>query len=194
MKRFLDRYWNFSFSGLFRLLLSLCGNLGNFFLDYSTGFFWKYNLGECGSSVYIQKGVKFLYPRCITFKNDVSIGRNVTFFSESRDCKLIVGNNSQINRNCEVDFSGVLIIGDRVLISEGVVIMNHDHGLDPFSIPIVLSKHIEDNVWIGARAIVLPQVNHIGSNSIIAAGAIVTKNVPPNVIIGGNPAKIIRYR
>ena len=51
--------------------------------------------------------------------------------------------------------------------------------------------HIEDNVWIGAGAIVLPRVT-VGRNSIIAAGAVVTKDVPPYVVVAGNPAKIIR--
>jgi maltose O-acetyltransferase len=56
-----------------------------------------------------------------------------------------------------------------------------------FGLPI----KVEDNVWIGANATILPGVT-IGKNSIVGAGAVVTKDVPENTIVGGNPAKVIR--
>lgn len=53
---------------------------------------------------------------------------------------------------------------------------------------------IEDDVWIGAKVIVLPGCKHIGKGIVIGAGSVVTKDIPDYAIIGGNPAKIIRYR
>jgi acetyltransferase-like isoleucine patch superfamily enzyme len=83
-------------------------------------------------------------------------------------------------------------ISKKVMFASGVKIIsaNHDfkqrdnHVKDK---PII----IEENVWIGANAVILPGVK-IGKNSIIGAGAIVTKDVPPNVVVAGNPAKIIK--
>ena len=64
----------------------------------------------------------------------------------------------------------------------------HGIGNEPEVVkPIV----IEDDVWIGCRAIALPGVI-IGKNSVVAAGSVVTKNVPPNTMVGGNPAKLIK--
>lgn len=81
-----------------------------------------------------------------------------------------------------------------------VVIMATSHNFDTVDIPINLQGDkpekeviIADDVWIGTRAIILPGVK-IGKHSIIGAGAVVTKSFPENSIIGGNPAKLIRYR
>ena len=56
----------------------------------------------------------------------------------------------------------------------------------------VFGVNIEDNVWLGMHCIILPQVSRIGKNAIVGAGAIVTRDVPPNTVVAGNPAKIIR--
>jgi len=103
-----------------------------------------------------------------------------------------IGNNTQVNKNVELDYSGGLTIGDNVVISENATIMSHDHGLNPKSKPNKIEKKIGNNVWIGARSIIQSKVRSIGENSIIAAGAIVTKNVEPYTIVGGNPAKLIK--
>lgn len=154
--------------------------------------FWSYNLRESGRKLLIQKGSIIRYPKNIRVGNHVSIGRNVNIFTEFADSKLSIGDYSQINKNVELDFSGDLIIGNNVVISENSTIMSHDHGLRPKSKPVKVKKIIGSNVWIGARSIIMAQVKNIGPNSIIAAGSVVTKDVPSNVIMGGNPAKIIR--
>jgi maltose O-acetyltransferase len=89
-----------------------------------------------------------------------------------------------------------ITIGNDVQIGPNVQLLTPTHPLDAeqrrakleAAEPIV----IEDNVWLGGGAIVLPGVT-IGTNSVIGAGAVVTKDVPPNVVAVGNPAKVIRH-
>ena len=83
-------------------------------------------------------------------------------------------------------------IGDNVFIGHNVVLATIDHDLNPYDrsnhfAPI----HIGDRVWIGSSAVITKGVT-IGNGSVVAAGAVVTKDVPENVIVGGVPAKIIK--
>lgn len=109
-----------------------------------------------------------------------------------------IGNNVLLARHVSIDYSGVVIIEDNVWLSEGCQIHSHIHKPDADRITrktgnIIPTKIIlRDGCWIGANAIVLPQVEEIGRNSIVAAGSVVTRKVPPNVIVGGNPAKKIK--
>jgi len=111
------------------------------------------------------------------------------------DCgkNICVGMNVFINSGCRFQDQGGIAIGDGVLIGHNVVLATLNHDIDPRKRsnmhpgPIVIGK----NVWIGANATVVPSVT-IGDGAVIAAGAVVTKDVPANVIVGGVPAKIIR--
>ena len=94
---------------------------------------------------------------------------------------------------------GKLIIGDYVLMAPEVTIMTTKHIYADTEIPISYqgAEHstviIEDNAWIGYRAIIMPGVT-IGKGAIVGAGAVVTKDVPPYSIVGGVPARIIKMR
>lgn len=111
------------------------------------------------------------------------------------DCgkNITLGKNVFINSGCRFQDQGGITIGDGALIGHNVVLATLNHGLAPekrqdiHPAPIVVGK----NVWIGANATVLPGVT-IGDNAIIAAGAVVTRDVPANTIVGGVPAKVIR--
>lgn len=111
------------------------------------------------------------------------------------DCgkNITVGTNVFINSGCHFQDQGGIFIGDGTLIGHNVVLATLNHGISPdkrhdlFPAPI----HIGKNVWIGANVVILPGVT-IGDNAVIAAGAIVSKNVPANVVTGGVPARIIR--
>jgi len=101
---------------------------------------------------------------------------------------ITIMNNTTINRGCFIDGRGVVIIGNNVSISPEVFIVTDDH--------VVNSKEfvgrsgiitIEDYVWIGARALILPNVK-IGIGAVVAAGAVVTRNVSPYEIVAGVPA------
>lgn len=95
--------------------------------------------------------------------------------------------------------SGTVRCGDGVRIASHVSIVGFNHGFDDPHVPIHTQKHeslgiiIEDDVWIGANAVVLDGVR-IGHGAVIAAGAVVSKDVPPLAIVGGVPAKVVRYR
>lgn len=104
-----------------------------------------------------------------------------------------IGKNVFINFNCTFLDLGGIIIDDDVLIGPNVSILSEGHPVSPENRHSLIPKsiHIKRNVWIGAGATILQGVT-IGENSIVAAGAVVSKDVPGNTIVGGIPAKIIK--
>ncbi len=108
--------------------------------------------------------------------------------------KLEIGNNSVINRYSYLDGRVSLKIGHNVNISHYALIQTLTH--DPQNIDFNCQEKpvvIHDYVWIGARAIICPGVT-IGEGAVVAAGAVVTKDVAPFTIVGGNPATFIKNR
>ena len=106
---------------------------------------------------------------------------------------ITIGNNVFINADCKFQDQGGIFIDDGALIGHGVVLATLNHDMDPekrqqlHPAPI----HIGKRVWIGANATITAGVT-IGDNSIVAAGAVVTKDVPANTVVGGVPAKKIK--
>lgn len=110
-----------------------------------------------------------------------------------------IGNNVGIAQYCFIQVRGEVIIGNNVIIGPHVSIFSENHNFSEIEIPICMqgeTRHnvlIEEGVWIGSRATILCGVK-IGKYSIIAAGAVVNKDVPPFTIVGGVPAKILKNR
>ena len=106
---------------------------------------------------------------------------------------LRVGENVFINACCHFQDHGGVVIGDDCQIGHNVVFATLNHGIAPedryhtYPAPIVLGK----NVWVGSNATILQGVN-IGDNAIVGAGAVVTRDVEANTIVGGVPAKLIK--
>jgi acetyltransferase-like isoleucine patch superfamily enzyme len=105
-----------------------------------------------------------------------------------------IGRNVFVNQNCTFYDLGGLDIGDDVMIGPNVSIITSAHPIEPshrhdfvVARPIV----IERNVWIAAGATIIGGVT-VGENSVVAAGSVITKDVPPNTLVGGNPARVIR--
>lgn len=106
-----------------------------------------------------------------------------------------VGDNFFLNVNCKLMDSGKITIGNNVFIAPNVCIITEEHAMDvaqrlaglEYTHPVT----IHDNVWICAGAIVLPGVT-IGEGSVIGAGSVVTKDIPPYSLAVGNPCKVIR--
>ncbi len=112
-----------------------------------------------------------------------------------------IGDNVNINNDVHIACINRIEIGDNCLLASRIYISDHDHGsFNDESLKIAPSKRqliskgpviIKNNVWIGEGAAILANVT-IGENSIVATNAVVTKDVPPNCIVGGIPAKIIK--
>lgn len=105
-----------------------------------------------------------------------------------------IGAHSVINQKCRLDGRGGITIGSNVSISAEVTILTADHDLNSPQFagrekPVVIG----DRVFIGTRAMVLPGVT-IGEGAVVAAGAVVTRDVPPYAIVGGVPARVLGER
>jgi len=126
---------------------------------------------------------------------DVNIERGAYF---GRGDGITLGNHSDIGRDCALH--GPVSIGNDSFMGPEVIIRADGHRFDRCDIPMRLQGvlnarpvFIGNDVWIGTRAILLPGVT-IGDHAIVGAGAVVTKDVPAWAIVGGNPARILRYR
>ena len=144
-------------------------------------FFYKKMLRGCGSNVRFSALTSDFTYRNVTIGNDVYIGPHALFLCTE----------SQI------------FIGNKVLFGPHVTIIGGDHRITDVGrfIYDVLDKHpeddqdvhIEDDVWIGTNTTLLKGVT-VGRGAVVAAGALVTKDVPPYAIVGGVPAKVLKYR
>jgi acetyltransferase-like isoleucine patch superfamily enzyme len=134
----------------------------------------------------------------ITFgeRAGVHLGCYIWFFgpNQVRRAGLHIGSHSRINRNCCLDARGSLWIGNNVSVSPEVMILTASHGVDDPEFRLQLrGVVIEDNVWIGTRATILPGVT-LGKGCIVAAGSVVTRDVPPLTIVAGVPMRKVGVR
>jgi acetyltransferase-like isoleucine patch superfamily enzyme len=107
---------------------------------------------------------------------------------------ITIGDNSVINRFCYLDGRGPLYIGNNVNVSHYTIIHTLTHIINsPYFHAQQRPVAIMDHAWIGARAIILPGVT-IGEGAVVAAGAMVNRDVPPYAIVVGNPAQIVGER
>lgn len=160
--------------------------------------------GSSLGKVVIGKNVTFNNPECIHFGEKVTIGK----FSYFLPCKNYAGVNYSpvisIGNNCKIgirnSFASIhsITIGNDVLFAGYVHITDHSHGYEDIQCSITSQKLIskgpvviEDECWLGFGCEILSGV-HIGKHSVVAARAVVTKDVPPYSIVAGNPARIIK--
>jgi len=125
----------------------------------------------------------------------VNIEQGANFYT---GWEIEIGNDSSLGINCMIPYD--LKVGKDVMMGPDVVIIGNNHKFSNLDLPMRLQGYQEyppvkigDDVWIGTRAIILPGLT-IGQGAIIAAGAVITKDVPPYAILAGNPARIIKYR
>jgi len=137
--------------------------------------------------------VRALFSELIGEKVDDSFLLIPPFYATGGN-EIRTGRNVFINQNCTLYDLGGIDIADDVMIGPNVSIITSGHALEPsrrrsatIGKPIV----IERNVWIAAGATVIGGVT-IGENSVVAAGSVVTKDVPADTLVGGNPARVIR--
>jgi acetyltransferase-like isoleucine patch superfamily enzyme len=137
--------------------------------------------------------IRSLFSELIGKKVDDSFLLIPPFYTVGGD-EIRVGRNVFVNQNCTFYDLGGLDIADDVLIGPNVSILTASHPLDPSQrrkVTIGKPIAIERNVWIAAGATIIGGVT-VGENSVVAAGSVVTRDVPPNTLVGGNPARVIR--
>lgn len=183
-------------------LLSLCLGLRDTF--YS---------GWVASGINTTHKIKLEYPAVILGHSYIKIGKNFSsrarlrieaydkYLQESFSPAIIIGDHVCFNFDCHVGCIDKIVIKDNVLIGSRVLIIDHAHGdLTKEYLHIAPALRnlttkgpviIEENVWIGEGAAILPNVT-IGANSIIGANAVVTKDIPANSIALGIPAKVYK--
>nr|WP_326493206.1 DapH/DapD/GlmU-related protein [Clostridium estertheticum] len=122
----------------------------------------------------LQEGTNIISPIQIDFGKQMTLGKNVF-----------------INHSCTCMSAGGITIEDDVQIGPEVTMVTTNHDFSDRYTLMCKGIHIKKNVWIGARAMILPGVT-IGENAVIAGGAVVVKDVEPNTVVGGNPAKVLK--
>lgn len=119
-------------------------------------------------------GVGYFIPLQIDFPHQVRFEKNVF-----------------LNHHLTLMSIGGITIGDNVQIGPNVTLVTDNHDLQDHQILRCHPITLQNNVWVGAGTIILPGVT-VGANAIIGAGSVVTKDVPANAVVAGNPARVIR--
>ena len=155
------------------VLGKLCGSIRS---ALCRGIFRKDETHRC-RKLNIEQGAYFGSGKSFTVGDEVGIGKNF----------------KSLNR--------IVTIDDYLMMGEDVLFLGGGHDFDRTDIPMghqgtktSSPLHIAGDVWIGARAIILPGCQRIGHGAIIGAGSVVTKDVPDWAVVGGNPARIIKFR
>lgn len=158
-----------------------------------------FETGEMTRKIMAEINNKYNPPEKIQELFSQLIGQNVVNFTlfppfyADYGKNISVGENVFINSGCCFQDQGGIEIGNNVLIGQQVVIATLNHELTPSKRANLLPAPVKigNNVWIGAHATILAGVT-VGDNSVVAAGAVVTKDVPANVVVAGVPAKVIK--
>lgn len=143
----------------------------------------------------------YIYPRVhvhkkkgakIVLGNKCSVFHDVGLYLDDPKACIMIGNNTYFNRRTEIHCMEKVVIGDNCAISWDVNILDTDYHHIDDNEKISLPIHIGNHVWVGCKSTILKGVT-IGDGAVIAAGALVNKNVPPKCLVGGVPARILKY-
>lgn len=159
-----------------------------------------------GNNSLISLDSLILNPKYISVGKDSSFGPHLTLtcYEEEnigRLPQLLIGDNVSIGAEAHITCCNYIVIGNNIVTGKKILITDNSHGsskrhlldMNPFDRPLYSKGPviIEDNVWIGEKASIMPNV-HIGKGAIVGANAVVTKDVPAYAVVGGNPAIIIK--
>jgi acetyltransferase-like isoleucine patch superfamily enzyme len=125
----------------------------------------------------------------------IHLGCYVWFYSPGgvRRSGARIGENSRVNRDCTLDLRGGLTIGDNVSLSPDVTILTSAGMANSRRVGEAKPVVIEDNVWVGIRALIMPGVT-VGRGAVVGAGAVVMSDVPPLAVVFGSPARPVGSR
>lgn len=152
---------------------------------------------SCGKNFMPGYPISIYGARNIQIGNDFRGMGHLYFYANEGGLK--IGNNCGVSTNIQFGASaGKISIGNNVMIASNVIMRAADHGVakdKPMRDQVYNSGVIcvEDDVWIGANAVILKNVT-LGQGCVVGAGSVVTKDVAPYSIVAGNPAKLIKYR
>lgn len=162
---------------------------------------------QLGINVRAQRKMKVLNSKYMKIGKDCYFGPDCRieawdkYLDDHFSPELVLGNDVRINSTCHIGCINKVVIGSQTLLGSHVVIIDHAHGQNTFnelklhpSERNLFSKGeiiIGERCWLCENAVILPGV-HIGNESIVAANAVVTKDVPGRCIVAGNPAKVVR--
>lgn len=161
---------------------------------------------RCGRGFVVEDGAELqgLSTEGLRFGDNVTVGRAAQVRCSGyygRDCGrgLVVGDDSSIGPQAFIGASGGITLGRKVIMGPAVIVLSEEHNLDAAGVPVKdqgvrhLPTVVEDGVWIGARVVILGGVR-VGEGAVLAAGAVVTRDVPAGAVVGGVPARELRTR
>ena len=162
--------------------------------------YFDMRLSACGLNLAISNRVTVTCPFSIDIGHNCYFGRDCRVYA-TPESTISIGNNFSANTNVMINArgKGKIVIGDNVSVGPNVVLRANDHVFERSEILIKDQGMTEgaisigNDVWIAANAVILKDVS-IGDGAVIAAGAIVTHNIAPYVIVGGVPARVIGER
>lgn len=159
------------------------------------GAFLKLKFNSCGKLLRAEKGVRVLKTNC-----DISVGDKVNihryaklsvYGNAGQKAVLKIGNGVAIGDRTEIHAGNSVTIGNGTLIAWDCCIMDRDYHKLESETEVTAPVSIGNNVWVGCNSIILKGIN-IGDGAVVAAGSVVTKDVPSGALVGGNPARIIK--
>lgn len=158
------------------------------------GFFIRRKFAACGGLFRAGPGVRVLKKNAaieVGRKVQLHRGAKLSAWGNSGFSRIVIGDNTAIGDRTEIHAGGLVEIGSGCNISWDVCIMDRDYHKLNSPEEVIKPVKIEDNVWIGCNCIVVKGVT-IGQGAVVAAGSVVTKDVPRGALVGGNPAKVLK--
>ena len=169
-----------------------------FFDNYKFLNKWSSFKYEMSASLQVKR--RAAYKKQYGLGDNCFVGYDVIFHRHHYvDSKIVTGDNCGFSEGVNIDYTGGLLLGNRVWISEGAKILTHNHDMnfDPKDVNkgcILTPLIIRDYVWVGARAVIMPGVKEVGRGAIVSANSVVCIKVPPYAVVMGNPAKIVGFK
>ena len=181
-------------------LLASLTSVGNYLISAMRGLYWGIRLNNFPKKFRVEKDVTIFNPKCVSFGESCNIGKGAVFapLGKGYPSRIIVGNRVHIGAMDRIASMNEVLIEDDVLFAAFVHITDHSHEFRNIGIPIsqqgVFCKGpvcIKRGSWLAFGCHILSGVT-VGECSIVAANAVVTKDVPPYTVVAGNPARIVK--
>lgn len=170
----------------------------NVWRDYLRAWTWRLRGARIGGKSRVGPRCEMTLPHRVRIGSRVVLEPNVVFKLVDARAEIALDDHVFVGRGCIFDLAAPCSVGRGTLIAPGCLVVDHNHGLDAATEiwmqpcttqPVVIGA----DVWLGAKVVVLPGVT-IGDGAVVAAGAVVTRDVGPMMIVGGVPARPLRKR